>query len=104
MKRLLCIAMLGIAGAMAGGAAAADDLADAERLLAARSFDAALPLYRRLAEAGNPDAQMRLGEGKGRLSTSPSPVMIVRLLTVITVDEKDPGLSVLPRGRDRERR
>ncbi|WP_296948243.1 tetratricopeptide repeat protein [uncultured Massilia sp.] len=58
MKRLLCIALL----AAAGVAAAADDLAQANRLLAEQAYDKALPLYRKLAEAGNPEAQMRLGE------------------------------------------
>lgn len=58
MKRLLCIALL----AFASTAIAADDLAQANRLLAAQSYDKALPLYKKLAETGNPEAQLRLGE------------------------------------------
>jgi hypothetical protein len=58
MKRMLCAVLL----AVAGSAAVADDLGDADRLLAAKAYDKALPLYQRLAEAGNPVAQLRLGE------------------------------------------
>jgi hypothetical protein len=57
MKRLLCIALLA-----AASLARADDLGEANRLLAAKSYDKALPIYQRLADAGNPEAQMRLGE------------------------------------------
>jgi TPR repeat protein len=57
MKRLLGVALLLIAGS-----AVADDLADANRLLMQKSYDKALPLYQRLADAGNPEAQLRLGE------------------------------------------
>jgi phosphoketolase len=58
MKRLLCAVLLAVAGSVV----AADDLGDANRLLAAKSYDKALPIYQRLAEAGNPEAQFRLGE------------------------------------------
>lgn len=57
MKRFVLIALLA-----AAGLARADDLGEANRLLAAKSYDKALPIYQRLAEAGNPEAQMRLGE------------------------------------------
>lgn len=57
MKRLVCVVLL----AMAGGAVA-DELGDANRLLAAKAYDKALPLYQRLAESGNAEAQFRLGE------------------------------------------
>lgn len=57
MKRLLCILLLA-----AVGSARADDLADASHLLQAKAYDKAFPLYQRLAEAGNPAAQMQLGE------------------------------------------
>jgi hypothetical protein len=57
MKRLLCIAVLTCCGF-----ARADELGDANRFLAAKSYAQALPIYQRLAEAGNPEAQMRLGE------------------------------------------
>lgn len=57
MKRLLCIALL-----IAAGMARADDLGEANRLLQAKSYDKAFPIYQRLAEAGNPEAQLRLGE------------------------------------------
>jgi len=57
MKRLVCVVLLALAGS-----AVADDLGDANRLLAAKAYDQALPLYQRLAAAGNPEAQFRLGE------------------------------------------
>lgn len=57
MKRLLCIALLATASL-----ARADDLGEANRLLAAKSYDKAFPIYQRLAETGNAEAQMRLGE------------------------------------------
>jgi hypothetical protein len=59
MKRLLCIVFL---AAGVAGFAHADDLADANRLLMAKSYDKAFPIYQRLAEGGNAEAQMRLGE------------------------------------------
>lgn len=58
MKRLLCGLML----AAAAGAAMADDLGDADKALRARDFGRAFPLYARLADAGNAEAQFRLGE------------------------------------------
>lgn len=42
--------------------ASADDLADASRLLAAKDYAKALPLYTKAAQAGNPEAQFRLAE------------------------------------------
>ena len=57
MKRSLCIMLLFVAGF-----ARADDLGDANRLLQAKAYDKAFPIYQRLAEAGNPEAQLRLGE------------------------------------------
>lgn len=57
MKRLLCILLLAIVGI-----ARADDLGEANRLLQAKAYDKAFPIYQRLAEAGNPEAQLRLGE------------------------------------------
>jgi TPR repeat protein len=42
--------------------AIADDLSDANKFLAAKQYDKALPLYTRLAKAGNPEAQFRVGE------------------------------------------
>ncbi len=44
------------------GALAADELAEANRLLAAKDYGKALAMFNRLADAGNPDAQLRLGE------------------------------------------
>jgi TPR repeat protein len=58
MKRLLCAVLL----AVVGHVAIADDLGNANRLVAAKEYDKALPIYQRLAEAGNPEAQFRLGE------------------------------------------
>ncbi len=46
---------------MAAGAFA-DDLSDADRLYANKDFTHALPLYTKLAKAGNADAQEKLGE------------------------------------------
>lgn len=57
MKRFLCIALLA-----AAGMAHADDLNDANRYLNAKAYDKAFPIYQRLAEAGNAEAQLRLGE------------------------------------------
>jgi len=57
MKRILCVVLL-----VATGFAAADELADANRRLANKFYDKAFPIYKRLAEAGNADAQLRLGE------------------------------------------
>lgn len=53
---ILCLALTLSGGAMA------DELADANRALAAKSYPAALQLFTRLADAGNPEAQLRLGE------------------------------------------
>lgn len=57
MKRLLCLLLLA-----AVGFARADDLGDANRLLQAKAYAKAFPIYQRLAESGNAEAQMRLGE------------------------------------------
>lgn len=57
MKRLVGILLL-----LAGGVAAADELGDANKLMLAKSYDKAFPVYSRLAAAGNPEAQFRLGE------------------------------------------
>lgn len=57
MKRLLCALLW-----MAAGLASADDLSDANKLLAAKAYDKAFPIYSKLANAGNPEAQFRLGE------------------------------------------
>lgn len=47
---------------LVGFSAHADDLADADRLLAAKDYGKALPLYAKAAAAGNAEAQFRLGE------------------------------------------
>ena len=44
------------------GAAFADDLSDANKALAAKSYPQALQLYTKLAAAGNAEARFRLGE------------------------------------------
>ncbi|MDL2354603.1 MAG: sel1 repeat family protein [Pseudomonadota bacterium] len=44
------------------GAACADELADANKLVENRAYAAALPLYTKLANAGNAEAQFHLGE------------------------------------------
>ena len=57
MKHLRVLLLL-----MMAGSAVADDLGDANRLLNEKSYAKAFPIYQRMAEAGNPEAQMRLGE------------------------------------------
>ncbi len=57
MKRLLCALVFGVSGLAGAG-----PLEDADKLLAAKAYDKALPLYAKLAEAGNTEAQFRLGE------------------------------------------
>ena len=42
--------------------ALADDMTDANKFLAAKEYGKALPLYTRLANAGNSEAQLRVGE------------------------------------------
>jgi hypothetical protein len=58
MKRLL----LSVLMVAAAGAAFADDLGDADKALRAKEYGRAFPLYARLADAGNSEAQFRLGE------------------------------------------
>jgi hypothetical protein len=53
---LFCLAML------VSGACLADDLADADKLLQSKSYPQAVQLLARLADAGNPRAQLRLGQ------------------------------------------
>lgn len=55
-KYLFCLALL------VSGAAFADDLADANALFAKKSYPQALQLYTKLANAGNAEAQLHLGE------------------------------------------
>jgi uncharacterized protein len=57
MNRLLLTLMMLVAGV-----AVADELNDANKLLLEKSYDKALPIYAKLADAGNPEAQFRLGE------------------------------------------
>lgn len=57
MKRLFCMLMLGLSGLAGAG-----ELENADKFLAAKAYDKALPIYARLAEAGNTEAQFRLGE------------------------------------------
>lgn len=56
MKKLLCLSL------MITGLAFADDVNEANKLLNAKEYGRALPIYARLAEAGNAEAQFRLGE------------------------------------------
>ncbi|MBV7535729.1 hypothetical protein KW842_08125 [Duganella sp. sic0402] len=48
--------------ALLSGSVMADDLSDANKLLEAREYARALPIFTKLAEAGNPTAQYHLGE------------------------------------------
>jgi TPR repeat protein len=47
---------------LVAGTACADDLADAAKALHSKNYPQALSLYTRLANAGNPEATLRLGE------------------------------------------
>jgi hypothetical protein len=60
---LFCLAML------AGGAALAEDLNEVNKLLDAKSYPQAMAMLTRLADAGNPSAQLRLGQ----MHCSPGP-------------------------------
>lgn len=53
---IFCLTMI------CGGAAVADELADANAALAAKAYPAAVQGFSKLAQAGNPEAQLRLGE------------------------------------------
>lgn len=57
MKKLFCVSLM-----LISGMAFADDLNEANKLLNAKDYGRALPIYARLAEAGNAEAQFRLGE------------------------------------------
>jgi hypothetical protein len=57
MKRILFTLLM-----LAAGLASADDLGNAEKALRAKEYDKALPIYAKLANAGNAEAQFRLGE------------------------------------------
>lgn len=57
MRSTICVLLL-----VLSGAAMADDLADAEKALAAKAYPQALQVFGKLAAAGNPQAQLRLGE------------------------------------------
>jgi TPR repeat protein len=58
MKRLIacCLLMFGV------GAACADELSDAAKALNNKDYTQTLAAYSRLAQAGNPEAALRLGE------------------------------------------
>lgn len=55
-KYLFCLALF------ISGAACADDLAEANKLLEAKSYPQAMTMLVRLADSGNPAAQLRLGQ------------------------------------------
>jgi len=57
MKRLLGVALL-----LLSGSVTADELGDANRLAAEKAYDKAFLIYQKLADAGDPGAQTRLGE------------------------------------------
>ena len=54
--------ILGLCLAALGGNVMADELADADKFMAAKDYARALPIYAQLAAAGNPAAQFHLGE------------------------------------------
>lgn len=54
--------LLGLGLVLLCGSAVADELADAEQLVAAKDYVRALPIYTRLAASGNAVAQYHLGE------------------------------------------
>jgi TPR repeat protein len=53
---------IGLIALLVAGTAYADELADANKLIEAKSYPQALALYTRLANAGNAEAQFHLGE------------------------------------------
>jgi TPR repeat protein len=53
---------LGLIALLIAGSVYADELADANKLIEAKSYPQALALYTRLANAGNAEAQFHLGE------------------------------------------
>lgn len=57
MKSVLFVSCMLVAGVVF-----ADDLSDANKLLNAKEYGKALPLYTKLAQGGNAEAQFRLGE------------------------------------------
>ncbi|MYM75906.1 sel1 repeat family protein [Duganella sp. FT134W] len=54
--------LLGLGFVLFCGAAVADELADADRFVAAKEYARALPIYAKLAASGNAVAQFHLGE------------------------------------------
>lgn len=64
MRRFLCCLMIALAGP-----AAADSLSEANKLYAAKAYGEAFPVFQMLANSGNAEAKLRLGEmywyGKG---------------------------------------
>lgn len=57
MRSTICVLLLVLSSAVM-----ADDMADAEKALATKAYPQALQLFGKLAAAGNPEAQLRLGE------------------------------------------
>jgi hypothetical protein len=57
MKRIVFAVLM-----LTAGLASAGDRGDAEKALRAKEYDKALPIYTRLANAGDAEAQFRLGE------------------------------------------
>lgn len=56
-KYLFCLSLL-----ISGAAFGADDIASANALFAKKSYPQALQMYTKLANGGNPEAQLRMGE------------------------------------------
>jgi TPR repeat protein len=54
--------IFGLCLALASGGVLADELADADKLMAAKDYTRALPIYAKLAAGGNAVAQFHLGE------------------------------------------
>ncbi|RZJ85087.1 MAG: sel1 repeat family protein [Massilia sp.] len=57
MKKLISIMLLGVSSLAIGG-----ELEKADTLLRAKAYDKAFPIYSKLAQAGDTEAQFRLGE------------------------------------------
>jgi hypothetical protein len=57
MKMLISMMLLGVSGLVT-----ANELERADKLLQAKAYDKALPIYSKLAQAGDTEAQFRLGE------------------------------------------
>jgi TPR repeat protein len=87
--------------------ASADDLADANRLLAAKDYAKALPLFTKAARAGNSEAQFRLGEmywyGDGTAQDLNAAREWIGKAAAAGVPDAKESLAILERRKTREK-